>query len=379
MLHFACIFTCTAGAICIGLMFIRMRAVAILFNSVIAGAVCAITDYLLKASGFENMFTAAMLLIFLLMTLAVQLQHRNKYGMSVMAFAVSFSAGGSLLLSEKLLCRVLPTAYGEIVGIALTAIYFIAAFKMRNSFPEVDWQDYFIDSHGDMERALKEYHIYIVSGIPCVIIGAAMAFLESDSLYSAIISILCCAALFWSVLLCVIYMLRYKKDIATIVLEQQYRSEMQSFMNVIRSQRHDYNFHVQTLAGMINSGNEEACKKYINELVADSVTMNSVLPIKDPAISAMVNNFRILAAREGIELHPDIRYDLENVVTNAYETNKIISNLLQNAIDEVKTHKDKSYGIWLYIFKRGEFCVIHVANKLDSEQPQEEYVKNIYK
>jgi sensor histidine kinase regulating citrate/malate metabolism len=93
----------------------------------------------------------------------------------------------------------------------------------------------------------------------------------------------------------------------------------------------------------------------------------------------MINNFRILAAREGIELHIDIQNDLANVVTNVYETNKIISNLLQNAIDEVKTHKDKAYGIWLYIFKRGEFCNIHVANELEEDVPQEDYVKNIYK
>ncbi len=58
----------------------------------------------------------------------------------------------------------------------------------------------------------------------------------------------------------------------------------------------------------------------------------------------------------GIELHLDIQNDLSTVVTSVYETNKVIGNLLQNAIDEVRIHSDRSFGIYLYIIKRGEYC-----------------------
>ena len=92
--------------------------------------------------------------------------------------------------------------------------------------------------------------------------------------------------------------------------------------------------------------------------------MNTMLPVKDPAIAALIHNFRVIAVREGIALHCDIQYDLSQIATNVYETNKIISNLLQNAIDEVSTHEDKSYGIHLTVIKRGEYCVIRVSNKL---------------
>lgn len=60
----------------------------------------------------------------------------------------------------------------------------------------------------------------------------------------------------------------------------------------------------------------------------------------------------------------DIQNDLARIATNVYETNKIISNLLQNAIDETVTHEDRCYGIWLTILKRGEYCVIRVSNEL---------------
>jgi sensor histidine kinase regulating citrate/malate metabolism len=259
-------------------------------------------------------------------------------------------------------------------------LYVLATVMLRKKFPEDDWQEYFTNSPGDNHKLnIKKYYIYLVMAVQCLISVCCLTIIDTHSLNTVIAVAIGFSMLYWTMVICVILMIDYKKETLTIIMEQQYRNEMQSFMNVIRSQRHDYNFHVQTLAGMINNGNLESCRKYVNELVTDSIAMNAMLPVKDPAISAMINNFRILAAREGIELHIDIQNDLANVVTNVYETNKIISNLLQNAIDEVKTHKDKAYGIWLYIFKRGEFCNIHVANELEEDVPQEDYVMNIYK
>ncbi len=106
--------------------------------------------------------------------------------------------------------------------------------------------------------------------------------------------------------------------------------------------------------------------------------MNAVPPIQDPAISAMIHSFQTLAAREGIRLHISISTDLVQIATNVYETNKIISNLLQNAIDETATHQDKSYGIHLTILKRGEYCVIRVSNELGARTLSPEELGRIY-
>ena len=106
--------------------------------------------------------------------------------------------------------------------------------------------------------------------------------------------------------------------------------------------------------------------------------MNAVLPIQDPAISAMIHNFQTLAAREGIQLRIDVETDLVQIATNVYETNKILSNLLQNAIDETAAHRDKSYGIDLTVLKRGEYCVIRVSNQLEDRRMTAEELGRIY-
>ena len=145
--------------------------------------------------------------------------------------------------------------------------------------------------------------------------------------------------------------------------EKQYRDDMQTYMSVVRSQRHDYNFHVQTLHGLLLRKDYEACEKYLEELLQDSVAMNRLLPLKDAAVSALILSFQSRAQQEGIRLEITVENDLSQIATNVYETNKIIGNLLQNALDETERLTDRSFGIHLTILKRGEFCIINVANE----------------
>jgi sensor histidine kinase regulating citrate/malate metabolism len=158
-----------------------------------------------------------------------------------------------------------------------------------------------------------------------------------------------------------------------LITEKQYREEMQTFMSVIRSQRHDYNFHVQTLHGLLHQKDYDACEAYLDNLMHDCIDMNRLLPLADTAISALILSFQSQASQLGIKIDISIENDLSQIATNVYETNKIIGNLLQNAIDETAKLKDKSYGIHLSILKRGEFCIIHVSNLASSIQPMSNY------
>lgn len=60
------------------------------------------------------------------------------------------------------------------------------------------------------------------------------------------------------------------------------------------------------------------------------------------------------------------------------QTNLLVICCKQNAIDETATHHDESYGIWLSVLKRGEYCVIRVSNELERRIPTAEELGNIY-
>ena len=44
------------------------------------------------------------------------------------------------------------------------------------------------------------------------------------------------------------------------MIDKQYQTELVNFMQIIRSQRHDFNFHMQAISGMIEGGRYQECR-----------------------------------------------------------------------------------------------------------------------
>ena len=202
-----------------------------------------------------------------------------------------------------------------------------------------------------------------VCAVAMLLIGAVMFLLEAP-LWEGILRIALVTSVLWMTLSISVLLLMHAGKEAKSTAQETYHSEMNTFMNVVRSQRHDYNLHVQTVASLIAQEKWNDCRSYVNALVQDTNTMNEVLPVRDPAVAALIHNYRILAAQNGIDLQLDIRDDMADVVTDAYETNKIVGNLLQNALDEVTQHPTPE-KIELGIFKRGEYCMVRVTNEVE--------------
>ena len=321
----------------ISLSLIRMRIQGVIFHSLLAAAICGIAAFLMDALGLGAYTGIVCLIIFLLGTAVIQQQLKGNYGDAALAL------------------------------------------KLKNRFPDADWRDYFTNGAPEPGRMnIKKGHVYAIAGLVCFLNGAVLL-IPAHAAATVVLVGMYGACVFWLGILLIIFVTAYKKERIAVLVEQQYRGEMSSFMNVIRSQRHDYNFHVQTIAGLIQEGKIEECRRYVHALEHDASVMNAMLPVKDPAIAAMIHNFQMLAVREGIELHIDIQNDLSQIATNVYETNKILSNLLQNAIDETLTHEDKSYGIRLCILKRGgEYCILRVSNALEKQVMTAESLGRIY-
>lgn len=167
----------------------------------------------------------------------------------------------------------------------------------------------------------------------------------------------------------------YSMERIETIIDKQYQKEVQSFMEVIRSQRHDFNFHLQAISGLINNEKYNECKEYVDTMVKDALSMNDVLYLYHPATGAMLNAFRELAARKGIQIKILIYYNLEEIPCTVYETNKILGNLIQNAIDEVEQHLGDSDWIQVMILKRSGNSVFRVSNKMYGDK---EKIENIF-
>lgn len=151
------------------------------------------------------------------------------------------------------------------------------------------------------------------------------------------------------------------------IIDKQYQNDLLSFMQVIRSQRHDFNFHMRTISALIGQGQYDACDEYVQQMVKNASAMNDMLPLYHPATSAMINAFRELALQKGIELEVNISSDLAKIPCTVYEINAVIGNLLQNAIDELE-HAHSRGPIQLLILFRGGYYIIRVSNPCEMKE-----------
>ena len=145
--------------------------------------------------------------------------------------------------------------------------------------------------------------------------------------------------------------------------EKQHQQELKSFIKMIRAQRHDFNLHLHAVNGLLEAEKYDECRKYVSKMVSETEYVNEVLPIHDTSISAMLYAYRSDAASSGIAMKFDISTNLRGLAPEAYEINRILGNLLQNAIDELVTQPDRDYGIVVKMYDLSDSTVIDVSNK----------------
>ncbi|WP_190279575.1 sensor histidine kinase [Ornithinibacillus gellani] len=144
-------------------------------------------------------------------------------------------------------------------------------------------------------------------------------------------------------------------------LDQQYQKDLLSFYSIIRSQRHDFNLHLNSLFGMLSSEQYDASRQYIEDVVKEVQQVNELLPLKHPATGAMLHTFRELAAQKGIAMEIHVLDDLRDMPCSVYEMNKILGNLVQNAMDEAEGQQQSD--IIIEIDRQNDQIVIRVTNE----------------
>ena len=145
-------------------------------------------------------------------------------------------------------------------------------------------------------------------------------------------------------------------------LDRQYQKELLDFMQVVRSQRHDLNFHMQAVAAMIEQKQYDACTRYIRELVQNTERLNEVLPLSNPAIAAQIAAFQEIAAMQRVRLDVQVLSQLEHLPCSLVEINTILGNLLQNALDEVSGKPEAQRWVRLLLMRRSHRYILKVSN-----------------
>jgi hypothetical protein len=101
----------------------------------------------------------------------------------------------------------------------------------------------------------------------------------------------------------------------------------------IRKQRHDFNSHLQTIHGLIKTGEIDQAKKYIGSTMSSVASSNILTKTDNPIVSSLIYSKVGLAELKNISVELSILGSLKNLPLSDYELNSIIGNLLDNATE----------------------------------------------
>jgi len=145
-----------------------------------------------------------------------------------------------------------------------------------------------------------------------------------------------------------------------VITQDQAAENIVEMLQTVRGQRHDFLNHLQVIYGLNRLRDYAALEGYLEDLVDDVAKDEDLLRIDNPVIAALVHAKIAQARSMGIEIQPTIEASLAPVSHNALDIARILGNLIDNALDEVKENEAKWLGV--NIFERGEYLHCSVTN-----------------
>ncbi len=262
-----------------------------------------------------------------------------------------------------------------IVYLVIIAAAFLVVFIQKVSFFSNAWErDFFAHDDPRMKRNRMMIFSFLMVLTVVIVAGIYMSASFVSEAENAIFYI--GFEFFFSLVYIFISFIMLKMLVEYYILsdiseqEKQHQKELKSFIKMIRAQRHDFNLHLHAVNGLLEAGKYEECKSYVTKMVAETEYVNEVLPIHDTSISALLYAYRSDAESSGIKMTFDITTNLRGLAPEAYEINRIIGNLLQNAIDALVEQTDRNYGIHVRMYETADSAVVDVSNRFfgDTEE-----------
>ncbi len=101
----------------------------------------------------------------------------------------------------------------------------------------------------------------------------------------------------------------------------------------LRAQRHDYLNHFQVIYGLMELGEYEEAKRYINPVFKDIMKVSKALKTAQPAVNALLHSKIEAAEQKQIDLFLEIRSDLRELPIEAWNLCKVLANIIYNGMN----------------------------------------------
>ena len=111
---------------------------------------------------------------------------------------------------------------------------------------------------------------------------------------------------------------------------------MAELNNTLRAQRHDFLNHLQVVFSLMEMGETEEANRYIERVYGQISAVSRVMKTASPAVNALLRVKLAECERAGIPVTLTIQSDWSALPIEDWAMCKVLSNLIDNAIDAVR-------------------------------------------
>lgn len=124
-------------------------------------------------------------------------------------------------------------------------------------------------------------------------------------------------------------------------------SAMEGLNNTLRSQRHDFLNHLQVVYSLMEMGEYDEANAYIERVYGAITAVSRVLKTANPAINALLQVKLAVCEKAGIHTTVSIQSPWKDLPIPGWEMCKVLSNLIDNAVDALAEVTDRQLTITL--------------------------------
>ena len=124
---------------------------------------------------------------------------------------------------------------------------------------------------------------------------------------------------------------------------------MENLNNTLRSQRHDFLNHLQVVYSLMEMEDYGEASAYIQKVYGRITAVSRVMKTANPAVNALLQVKVAACEKEGIKVTLNIQSAWKDLPVPGWEMCKVLSNLIDNAIDALKevSHCERGLSLTL--------------------------------
>lgn len=129
------------------------------------------------------------------------------------------------------------------------------------------------------------------------------------------------------------------------LLLKNHLNQMDSILQNVETQRHEYTRHIQTLQALIELDKIEKAREYINGITDRYWSNDTIYHIDHPAIAGLINSKNNVAQLNNIDFAVAVKCDLSGILIPAWDLCSILGNLLDNAMEAASIDPKPRVGV----------------------------------